>query len=88
MATRSYKRLTASGLVLTGAYRLIGFHVANTSAGTLVLWDNTAASGTQISGTITPAAGWTDYPADCTNGVYATIGGTSLDVTFIVEGRS
>lgn len=85
MATKSAKRITASGVIITGPARLVGFHVASTSSGTLVLYDNTAASGTQISGTVTPAAGgFTPYPVDLQTGLYATVGGT-IDVTFFTE---
>ena len=96
------KRITASGLVAGGAAlsnllnpntvndtlegALLGFFVATTSAGTIVLYDGQSASGTQITGTITPAAGqYYIFPVAYRNGLYATIGGT-IDVTFIVAG--
>lgn len=85
MATKSYGRVTASGVICASRGRLAGFFVASTTAGTIVLYDNTAASGTQISGTITPAAGaFYPFPVDFQTGLYATIGGT-LDVTFLLE---
>lgn len=78
----SPKRLTSSGVVNAVSGRLIGFYVASTSAGTIVLYDNASAgSGTQLSGTITPAVGWHSFPVGFTNGCYATLGGT-IDVTF------
>lgn len=78
----SPKRLTASGVVNAVAGRLIGFYVASTTGGTIVLYDNaTAGSGTQLSGTITPAVGWHSLPVGFTNGCYATIANT-IDVTF------
>ena len=85
MSVKSPKRVTASGTVITGPCRIAGFYVSSTSSGTLVLYDNTAASGTQISGTITPAAGlFHPFPVDVQNGLYATVGGT-IDVTFFTD---
>jgi len=76
-----YKNITATGAVSTGACQLIGFYVNNTSAGTLVL-RNGGASGEVMSGTITPAIGFHRFPAYVSNSLYATIGGSALDVTF------
>jgi hypothetical protein len=56
--------------------------VASTSSGTLTLYDNVAASGTQVTGLITPAVGWNPLPVDLQTGLYASIGGT-LDCTFV-----
>lgn len=61
---------------------LLGFYVNSTAAGTLVLRRG-GSGGTAISGTITPAIGWHNFPADCPGGLHATVGGT-LDVTFFV----
>jgi hypothetical protein len=74
----SYKRLTATGAVCAGPCQLLGFHVANTTAGTLVLTDNS----TVMSGTITPGIGFHRFPATVGTSLTATIGGTALDVTF------
>lgn len=76
-----YKNITATGAVSTGACQLIGFYVNTTSAGTLVLRDG-GSGGTVMSGTITPAIGFHRYPANVGVSLYATIGGSSLDVTF------
>ena len=78
-----YRNLTATGAISVGAARLVGFYVNSTTAGTIVLRDG-GASGTVISGTITPAIGWHFFPAagGDSRGLHATIGGT-LDVTFI-----
>ena len=76
-----YKNITASGAVSTGACQLIGFYVNSTSSGTLVL-RNGGASGEVMSGTITPAIGFHRVPAYVSNSLYATIGGSALDVTF------
>lgn len=83
--TKSFGRFTATGVISANPARMAGFYVANTSSGTLVLWDNAAAaSGTQIAGTITPSIGWNPFPIDLRNGLYATFGGT-LDATFVFE---
>jgi len=76
-----YKNITATGAVSTGACQLIGFYVNNTTVGTLVLRDG-GASGTVMSGTITPAIGFHRFPANVGTSLYATIGGSALDVTF------
>lgn len=75
------KNITATGAVSTGACQLIGFYVNSTNAGTLVLRDG-GASGTVMSGTITPAIGPHRFPANVGTSLHATIGGTALDVTF------
>ena len=80
-----YKNITATGAVSTGACQLIGFYVNNTTAGTLVLRDG-GASGTVMSGTITPAIGFHRFPANVGVSLYATIAGTALDVTFFYAG--
>lgn len=78
----NYKNLSATGAVTTNGGNLIGFYVNSTSSGTLVLKDG-GASGTAITGTITPAIGWHFLPCTFgTGGLHATIGST-LDVTFI-----
>ena len=75
--------LTGTNTVSIASGTLLGFYVNNTTAGTLVLrvGANGAATGTAISGTITPAIGWHAYPAYCPSGLHATIANT-LDVTF------
>ena len=80
-----YKNITATGAVSTGACQLIGFYVNSTNAGTLVLTDG-GASGTAMSGTITPAIGFHRFPANVGVSLYATIAGTALDVTFFYAG--
>lgn len=77
-------RLTASAALKLKAGKLKGFYVSSTTSGTITLYDNIAASGQQISGVITPAVGWHDFPARFSHGCYAEIGAT-IDVTFIVE---
>ena len=76
----AYKNITETGAVTSGPCQLIGFYVNNTSSGTLVLRDG-GASGTVMSGTITPSIGFHRFPATVGTSLYATEGGT-LDVTF------
>ena len=80
----SYVNLIASGAISKCPGSLLGFYVNNTTDGTVII-KNGGASGTAISGTITPAIGFHKFPAAITSssGAYATIGGTALDVTFI-----
>ena len=73
--------LTASGAISALPGALLGFYVNSTTSGTIVLKDG-GASGTAISGTITPAVGWNAFPAVFTTSAYATIGAT-INVTFI-----
>jgi hypothetical protein len=80
-----YKNITATGAVSTGACQLIGFYVNNTTVGTLVLRDG-GSGGTVMSGTITPAIGFHRFPANVGTSLYATIGGSALDVTFFYAG--
>lgn len=74
--------LTASGAISGGPCRLIGFYVASTTTGTIVIKDG-GSSGTAISGTITPAVGFHFFPAaiGSSNGAYATLANT-INVTF------
>ena len=80
-----YKNITETGAVSTGPCQLIGFYVNSTNAGTLVLRDG-GASGTVMSGTITPAIGFHRFPANVGTSLYATIAGTALNVTFFYAG--
>ena len=82
-----YKNITATGAVSNGPCQLIGFYVNNTTIGTLVL-RNGGASGEVMSGTITPAIGFHRFPANVGVSLYATIGGSALDVTFFFAAGS
>lgn len=75
--------LSSSGAVSAQPCKLIGFYVASTTSGTIVL-RNGGASGTAISGTITPAVGWHFFPCDFSTSAYATIANT-ISVTFFYE---
>ena len=72
--------LSASGVVSLVPGTLLGFYVNSTSSGTIVIRDG-GASGTAISGTITPVIGFHEFRAFCRSACYATIANT-LDVTF------
>jgi hypothetical protein len=76
--------LSASGAISLCPGSILGFYVNATSGGTLVI-ANGGASGTAITGTITPAIGWHEFPAAITStlGAYATIAVAALNVTFI-----
>jgi hypothetical protein len=82
-----YKNITATGAVTPGPCQLIGFYVNNTTIGTLVL-RNGGAGGEVMSGTITPAIGFHRFPANVGVSLYATIGGSALDVTFFFAAGS
>ena len=71
---------TTTGNICPTPADLLGFYVNSTTAGTVVLRDG-GASGTVISGTITPAVGFHRFPASCRGIPHVTVGGT-LDVTF------
>ena len=78
----SYTNLTSTAAVTTKPAVLIGFHVNSTNAGTIVFTDGGSA-GTAMTGTITPAIGWHFLPITAATSLYATIGGTALNVTII-----
>jgi hypothetical protein len=73
---------STNDVVTTRNGTLIGFYVASTSSGTIVLRQG-GSGGAAISGTITPAVGWHDFPAAFVAGLHATVGGT-ISVTFFV----
>lgn len=77
LAYGSYKNLTGTGAVSTGACSLNGFYVNSTSSGTIALNDG----ATKITGTITPAVGWHALPVS-TNGVLTATIGATINVTF------
>jgi len=81
MLTGQPKNLTASGAISAQSCKLIGFYVASTTSGTIILKDG-GSSGTAITGTITPAVGWHFLPAEFATSAYATIANT-INVTFV-----
>jgi hypothetical protein len=73
--------LDATGTIYAGATNLAGYQaLAGGTAGEIVFRDG-GASGTVVSGTITPAIGFHRFPANIGTSLYFTEGGT-LDVTF------
>ena len=81
--TGRYVNLAATAAVApAGEGHLLGFYVNSTSGGTLVLKDG-GASGTAITGTITPDKGWHYFPVSVAGELHATIANT-LNVTFIL----
>lgn len=80
----SPKVISATGTVKAIPGMLQGFFCNSTSSGTLVLRDG-GASGTAISGTITPSAGvFYPFPATFGTDLHVTIANT-LNVTFFVN---
>lgn len=77
-----YVNLTSTAAISAKPCHLLGFYVNSTNLGTLVLKDG-GASGTVVSGTITPAIGFHRFPAMFLTSAHATIAGTALDVTFL-----
>lgn len=81
-----YVNLSASALVKTGKGVLVGMYVNSTNAGTIKFWDAVTAAVPIINNTITPAIGYHSLgKAAFTTGLYATIGGTALDVTLHIQ---
>lgn len=77
--------LSVSGALSLIPATCIGYHVNSTSGGTMVV-RNGGASGTAVTGTITPSVGFNAFPASfsSTSGGYVTISGT-IDVTFFMQ---
>lgn len=78
-----YTNLSASAAItpVAGPRRLGGVFCASSSAGTLKIWDNTAASGAVVVNTFSLVAGtYYPIPALLQNGLFLTIGGTT-DIT-------
>lgn len=85
----SASNLTATGDIGAAGRdkALLGFYVNSTTAGTIVLRIGGSA-GTVVTGTITPAVGWHEFPLSGPAGLHATIGST-LNVTFLfIDGAS
>lgn len=74
---QSYKNLSASGQVKATGGVLCGIFVASTSAATVKLWDNTAATGAILINTHTIGAGWNAMPFQFNNALFLTIAGTA-----------
>ncbi len=75
-----YVNLTATAVISAKPCSLLGFYVNSTTAGTVVFRDG-GASGTVVSGTITPAIGFHRFPATFITSAHVTVANT-LDATF------
>jgi hypothetical protein len=84
IAKGSYVNLTASGQILAGPGVILGYRVNTTDAGTVRISDALTATTPYLGAAATPAVGWHEYPVKLATGGYVTIGGTALDVTFLV----
>lgn len=82
MLCGQYVNMTATGAVFGNRAQMLGFYVNSTSSGTLVFRDG-GASGTTVSGTITPAIGWHFFPMEFAQSPHVTVGGT-INVTFSI----
>lgn len=80
--------MTASGLVGNGSMpqgKLLGFIVNSGTTVTVALNDGTTAGSNSILPVTTPSAGvFTPMPVAFGTGLYATLGGTSPVVTFVI----
>lgn len=75
--------VTATATIKVVSGQLLGFYVNSTTSGTIVFRDG-GASGTAISGTITPAVGWREFPAVFQTDLHVTIANT-LNVTLFTN---
>ena len=82
----TFVNLSASGVVIGGEGVLVGMYVNSTTSGTVKIYNHaSAASGSVVFNTITPAIGYHNLGnAHCTVGCYASMAGTSRDITFLV----
>ena len=74
---------TDTGAISARSGTLLGFYVNSTTNGTIVLRDG-GASGTAVTGTITPAIGFHRLPCYFTTSAHVTIANT-LNVTFFFQ---
>jgi hypothetical protein len=77
--------LSASGAVTLAPTQLLGFYVNSTTSGIINFKDG-GASGTTISGSITPSAGWNAFPCSFSTSAYLTLVSGSINVTCFVQG--
>ena len=85
--TGTYKNISASALVFTGACDLLGIFVASSAAATVLVYDQTSAAVPIVANTFTAIAGtFYPIPAHCGNGIYVTITGTA-DMTVFYKAR-
>ena len=86
--TGTYKNISASALVFTGAVDLLGIFVASASASPTILVEDALTDTTPlVVNTFIPSAGtFYPIPAVCGTGVYVKIGGT-VDCTVFLKPR-
>lgn len=72
--------LTGSGAISAAPGSLVGFYVNSTSSGVINFLDG-GASGTTVTGSITPAIGFHPLPAYFTTSCYMTLVSGSINVT-------
>lgn len=75
--------ISDDGIISTSAGTLIGFYVNTTSSGVIQIYNGQSTAGTAISGQITPAIGWKDFPAYCPDGCYIEKVSGSINLTAI-----
>jgi hypothetical protein len=80
----TYAQISASTKVNGNPGDLLGILVSSASATpTITIYDNTAASGTQIVAQFTPTAGqWYPMPCAYNTGLYVALGGTVACTVF------
>jgi hypothetical protein len=88
LVTPTPTRATATGTLVGAGCRLMDAYVSASVAGALILWDNTAASGTSILGTIQFPVGITSLRSiipeggyRCLNGIFFTLSSGTAEVT-------
>lgn len=74
---------TTTGAISARPGTLLGFYINSTTGGTLVFRDG-GASGTVVSGTITPVIGFHRLPAYFITSAHVTVANT-IDATFFFQ---
>jgi len=76
----------ASAALVARPCQMIGFYVNSTNAGTIIIHDSPSTGvSNAITGTITPAIGWREFPVSLSTGLRVVIAGTALDITVLVK---
>lgn len=83
------RNLTATGTVKVGTAtmgggQMLGFYVNSTSSGVIAFRDG-GASGTALSGSITPAIGFHRFPSVFQQDLHMTLVSGSINVTVFVN---
>lgn len=81
------KLVTSSEVTQAKPCDLVGFYVASTTSGTIVIHDSASAStNNAVTGTITPAVGWHSLPLSLGAGLRVVIANT-ISVTLVYVPR-